>query len=140
MAALPLAAYTAIAGAGSGVAKQAAQKKAYESQKQLAAKTAEYSPWTGLSGMDVLAKAEKPQGLFGNVLGGGLSGANLGSQVSQSGWFGGSKPEDIMGGMAQKVSGGAGQGMDVMAGGYEQNPLVKQQPKMDTGWSHTLFS
>lgn len=77
MAWLPLAGLAA--GAVGGVMKHQQQKKQEDADRQLAATTQQYSPWTHLQAQPV----QRAGSMFGDVLqggiGGGMSGASLGA-------------------------------------------------------------
>ena len=74
---LPLLALAAI-GAGIGATKHFAVDKPKEKrQRELAAKTQELSPWTGLQAGDI-----QEGDLAGSLIGGGLAGASFGQNMA----------------------------------------------------------
>lgn len=72
----------ALGGAGLGLVKNNQDKAEYNRQKELAAQTAQYSPWTG---MQADMPKNKPNA-FGSLLQGALGGAQMGMP---GGMFGG---------------------------------------------------
>lgn len=135
MAAAPLIGLAA--GGALGAVKNNQKKAEYNRQKQLAADTAVYSPWTGLNAMSMMPK-EKPS-LFGDVLGGAVGGAMTGANIGGGWGFGGGNTNPMQG--AQQVGGGGAdsglsafgqqglQGMNQFAGGYENAPNLYNQSR-----------
>lgn len=75
MAWLPLA--TAAMGAIAGKAKNDRAQQIESSDRNLAAQTQRYSPWTGMSAQPIRHAGSQ----FGDVFGGGVNGAMMGSNI-----------------------------------------------------------
>lgn len=74
-------------GAATGVAKNAIQAGQEGKDRQLAADTQRYSPWTGMQ-----AQTPKRGNLMGDVLGGATSAASFGQQFQNPGAAPGAPP------------------------------------------------
>lgn len=73
-----------LGGAAMGAGKAAAGQARANKLTDLSAETARYSPWTGMDPNKALAAAESQDtDMFGNILGGGLSGASFGQSVDK---------------------------------------------------------
>lgn len=74
-----------VAGAVSGKMKNDHAKEVEGEQRQLAAQTQRYSPWTGLQA----GKIDRAGSEFGDVFGGGVQGAMVGGAFKKAGTFDG---------------------------------------------------
>lgn len=102
----------AAVGGGLGAIKQNQQKAAYNRQKELAARTAEYSPWTGMNAAQFMP--QQAPSAFENIGGGIMGGALQGSQWAKNP-MAGSSP----------MTAGSGQGANLFDFGV---PKMNQSP------------
>lgn len=102
----------AAAGAGlglvSGMINQNQKKAEYNRQKELAARTAELSPWTGMQAEMPKSDPNAFGSLMSGAIGGGMMGQNIGSMM------GGKSEGPLAGGMA---------------GGMEDSPWAQMMKK-----------
>lgn len=97
-------------GGGLGAVKQNQQKAEYNRQKELAARTAEYSPWTGMNASQFMP--QKNPSAFENIGGGAFGGAMQGSQ-----WHQAAKANPVQ----EQMSMGSGQGNNLFDFGAPQS-------------------
>lgn len=90
----------ALGGVG-GAVKQNQQRAEFNRQKELAAKTAQYSPWTGMDAMSMMPR--KAPSAFENIGGGLIGGALQGSE-----WAKNYQQNPVAG--SEQVKAGSGQG------------------------------
>jgi uncharacterized membrane protein len=124
-AAVPMLIGSAV-GAIGGAIKQNQKKGEYNRQKELAAKTTELSPWTGMKGEMPQNDPNAFDSIMSGTVGGGMMGQNVGSML-------GSKSEGVLAGATSGAP---------MAGGAEDSPwaqLQKKQQGMGQGYG-TMMS
>lgn len=114
----------AAVGGGLGAVKQNQQKGEFNRQKQLAADTARYSPWTGLNAMQYMP-AQSPSA-FENI-GGGL----IGGALQGNSWANAAKQNPMSG--AQTMANGSGLGAAPAQAPSFFNPMGAQQK---SPWSY----